>query len=94
MLVPMISHSPIVFWLLPVFGLRGAGYFLATTETISSFIRKPIGKVKIGNPPASWAQAPGRNGIMVAVLFLAASFYLLKQDLVRAALGIKPNSIP
>jgi hypothetical protein len=34
MLVPMISHSPIVFWLLPVFGLRGAGYFLATTETI------------------------------------------------------------
>jgi uncharacterized membrane protein YkgB len=34
MLVPMISHSPVVFWLLPVFGLRGAGYFLATTETI------------------------------------------------------------
>src|ERR1700733_14848575 len=34
MLVPMISHSPVVFWLLPVFGLRGTGYFLATTETI------------------------------------------------------------
>src|SRR5580692_9884916 len=34
MLVPMISHSPVVFWLLPVFGLRGAGYFLATTEAI------------------------------------------------------------
>jgi hypothetical protein len=34
MLVPMISDSPVVFWLLPVFGLRGAGYFLATTETI------------------------------------------------------------
>ena len=34
MLVPMISHSPVVFWLLPVFGVRGAGYFLATTETI------------------------------------------------------------
>ena len=34
MLVPLISHSPVVFWLLPVFGVRGAGYFLGTTETI------------------------------------------------------------
>src|SRR6201986_1175998 len=38
MLVPMISHSPVVFWLLPVFGVRGAGYFLATTETIFGFL--------------------------------------------------------
>ena len=28
MLVPLISHSPVVFWLLPTFGVRGAGYFL------------------------------------------------------------------
>ena len=34
MLVPLISHSPVVFWLLPAFGVRGAGYFLAITETI------------------------------------------------------------
>jgi uncharacterized membrane protein YkgB len=34
MLVPLISHSPVVFWLLPAFGIRGAGYFLATTEMI------------------------------------------------------------
>ena len=34
MLVPLINHSPIVFWLLPAFGVRGAGYFLGTTETI------------------------------------------------------------
>src|SRR6201993_3008104 len=33
-LVPLISHSPIVFWLLPAFGVRGAGYFLGTTEMI------------------------------------------------------------
>jgi len=32
MLVPLISHSPIVFWLEPVFGVRGAGYFLGTSE--------------------------------------------------------------
>jgi uncharacterized membrane protein YkgB len=34
MLVPLISHSPIVFWLIPVFGVRGASYFLGTTEAI------------------------------------------------------------
>jgi uncharacterized membrane protein YkgB len=33
-LVPLISHSPVVFWLLPAFGVRGAGYFLGTTELI------------------------------------------------------------
>ena len=34
MLVPLISHSPVVFWLLPAFGVRGAGYFLGTSEAI------------------------------------------------------------
>jgi uncharacterized membrane protein YkgB len=29
MLVPLISHSPVVFWLLPAFGVRGAGFFSA-----------------------------------------------------------------
>jgi hypothetical protein len=31
---------------------------------------------------------------MKDVLFLAASFYLLKQDMVRAALEIGPSSMP
>lgn len=31
-LAPLISHSPIVFWLEPVFGVRGAGYFLGSSE--------------------------------------------------------------
>jgi uncharacterized membrane protein YkgB len=34
MLVPLISHSPVVFWIIRAFGIRGAGYFLGTTETI------------------------------------------------------------
>jgi uncharacterized membrane protein YkgB len=34
MLAPLISHSPAVFWLIPAFGVRGAGYFLGTTETL------------------------------------------------------------
>jgi len=28
----VLSHSPIVFWLEPVFGVRGAGYFLGASE--------------------------------------------------------------
>src|ERR1700752_4001651 len=116
MLVPMISHSPVVFWLLPVFGLRGAGYFLATTETIFGTliflgywsprlgILGALGSVVtfIGTTsiipflPDSWAHEAGGFPIitlplgflMKAVLFLVASFYLLKQDLTRAALEI------
>ena len=34
MLVPLIDHSPVVFWLLPAFGVRGAGYFLGASEMI------------------------------------------------------------
>ena len=43
MLVPLISHSPVVFWLIPAFGVRGAGYFLGTTETFfGSLIFNPL----------------------------------------------------
>src|SRR6201995_610792 len=114
MLVPMISHSPVVFGLLPVFGLRGAGYFLATTEAIFGTliflgywsprlgILGALGSIVtfIGTTtivpflPDGWAQEAGGFPIMTLplgflmkdVLFLAASFYLLKQDLTRAAL--------
>src|ERR1700760_2203799 len=117
MLVPMISHSPVVFWLLPVFGIRGAGYFLATTETIFGAliflgywsprlgILGALGSIVtfIGTTtiipflPDAWAQEAGGFPIMTLplgflmkdVVFLAASFYLLKQDLVRAAMDIE-----
>jgi uncharacterized membrane protein YkgB len=117
MLVPMISHSPLVFWLLPVFGLRGAGYFLATTETIFGTLiflgyRSPrlgilgaLGSIVtyIGTTsiipflPDAWAREAGGFPIMTLplgflmkdFLFLAASFYLLKQDMVRSVLEPK-----
>jgi uncharacterized membrane protein YkgB len=117
MLVPMISHSPVVFWLLPVFGLRGAGYFLATTETtFGAFIFLGYWSPRLGILgalgsivtyigttsiipflPDAWAQQAGGFPIMTLplgflmkdFLFLAVSFYLLKQDLVRAAVEIK-----
>src|SRR6201987_6292509 len=121
MLVPMISHSPIVFWLLPVLGLRGAGYFLATTETIFGFliflgywsprlgILGALGSIVtyVGTTtimpflPGAWAQEAGGFPIFTLpmgflikdVLFLAASFYLLKQDLMRAALEMKLGKV-
>ena len=27
-LIPFISHGPLIFWLYPLFGIRGAAYFL------------------------------------------------------------------
>src|SRR5246127_2573866 len=31
-LIPYISHGPLIFWLYPVFGTRGATYFLGASE--------------------------------------------------------------
>ena len=117
MLVPLISHSPVVFWLPPAFGVRGAGYFLGTSEMIFGTliflgywsprlgILGALGSIVtyIGTTtimpflPGAWAQEAGgfpiftlpMGFLMKDVLFLAASFYLLKQDLVRAAMGIE-----
>ena len=116
MLVPLISHSPVVFWLLPAFGVRGAGYFLGTSELIFGTLIllgywKPVlgilgalGSIVtfIGTTsiipflPDAWAQQAGGFPIMTLptgfltkdVMFLIVSFYLLRQDLTRAALQI------
>jgi uncharacterized membrane protein YkgB len=116
MLAPLISHSPVVFWLIPAFGVRGAGYFLGTTETIFGFliflgywsprlgILGALGSIVtfIGTTsiipflPDGWAREAGGFPIMTLgmgflmkdFLFLAASFYLLKQDLTRVALEL------
>jgi uncharacterized membrane protein YkgB len=31
-ITPFISHSPLVFWLIPAFGVQGASFFLGATE--------------------------------------------------------------
>jgi uncharacterized membrane protein YkgB len=31
-LIPYISHGPLIFWMYPVFGIRGATYFLGAAE--------------------------------------------------------------
>jgi uncharacterized membrane protein YkgB len=114
---PFISHSPLVFWTIPAFGIRGAGYFLGTSESVFGvliflgFWSKRFGIVgALGSIvtylgtfsiipflPNAWAAEAGgfpAMGLPVAFLmkdflFLAASFYLLKQDLTRAALEIE-----
>jgi uncharacterized membrane protein YkgB len=48
-LVPLISHGPLIFWLYPVFGIRGAGRFLGSSEWLfcalifSGFWNKKLG---------------------------------------------------
>ncbi|MGC1301214.1 MAG: DUF417 family protein [Caulobacteraceae bacterium] len=33
-ITPFISHSPLVFWLIPAFGIRDASFFLGATEWV------------------------------------------------------------
>jgi uncharacterized membrane protein YkgB len=121
MLVPLISHSPVVFWLIPAFGVRGAGYFLGTTETIFGFlillgywnarlgVLGALGSIVtftgttsiIPFLPDAWAKEAGGFPIMTLpigfltkdILFLVASFYLLKRDLRRVAREIVGNDL-
>ncbi len=118
-ITPFISHSPLVFWLIPAFGVRGAGFFLGATEWLFGtliflgFWNRRLGILgALGSSvtflgtvtiipflPNAWAAEAGgfpAMNLLVAflvkdILFLAASFYLLKQDLTHAALEIKGN---
>src|SRR5438132_5504896 len=112
-LIPFISNGPLIFWLYPVFGVRGASWFLGASEWLFAallfwgFWNKKAGVLgalgclfaMIGTVtiipfmPDGWDAAagfPAMKGnvafLMKDVVLLAASFYLLKQDLVRAAL--------
>ena len=50
-LIPLISHGPLIFWLYPAFGIRGAGRFLGTSEWVfcvllfSGFWNKRLGVI-------------------------------------------------
>jgi len=113
MLAPLINHSPVVFWLIPAFGVRGAGFFLGTTELLfGALIFLGYWNHKLGILGAlgsivtftgttgiifflhdAWAKEAGGFPIMTLplgflmkdFLFLAVSFYLLREDLADAA---------
>jgi uncharacterized membrane protein YkgB len=117
-LVPFISSGPLTFWMYPVFGPRGASYFLGVSEWLTAalliwgFWNPKVGVLAailsvatfvttvtiIPFLPDGWNAAaggfPAMNGnmafLMKDVVLLAASVYLLKQDVARAS----PPEIP
>lgn len=112
-LIPYISHGPLIFWMYPVFGMRGSTYFLGVSEWLFGallflgFWNKRLGILgALGScftfvatatiipfMPGGWAASAGGFPAMTErVAFLmkdialfAVSFYLLKQDLIRAS---------
>jgi len=114
-LIPYISNGPLISWMYPAFGIRGACYFLGVSEWLFGvllflgFWNKTAGILGAAGScasfvstvtilpfmPGAWAPSaggfPAMTGtgafLMKDVVLLAASFYLLKQDLQRVALA-------
>jgi uncharacterized membrane protein YkgB len=112
-LIPLITHGPLISWLYPVFGIRGAGRFLGVAEwsfgtlLLAGFWNKKLGILgAIGSCfsfiatstiipflPNAWTASAGGFPAMSAdgaflmkdLVLFAASFYLLRQDVIRAS---------
>jgi uncharacterized membrane protein YkgB len=113
-LIPYISHGPLIFWMYPVFGIRGATYFLGVSEwtfgalLLLGFWNKKLGilgalglifsmistSTIIPFMPGGWAASAGGFPAMTEpvaflmkdLVILAASVYLLRQDVIRVSL--------
>jgi uncharacterized membrane protein YkgB len=114
-LIPYISNGPLISWLYPAFGIRGASWFLGVMEwtfgllLFWGFWSRPAGILgALGScgtyaatttiipfMPNGWDEVAGGFPAMTGnvpflikdIVLLAASFYLLKQDVVRAILS-------
>jgi uncharacterized membrane protein YkgB len=114
-LIPYISNGPLIFWMYPVFGIRGASWFLGVSEWLFGallflgFWDKRLGILGAAGStitfvmtvtiipfmPNGWAASaggfPAMTGnvpfLMKDVVLLAASLYLLKQDVARLSEG-------
>jgi uncharacterized membrane protein YkgB len=110
-LIPYISNGPLIWWMYPVFGIRGASWFLGIAEwtfgalLFAGFWDKRLGILGAAGSvvtfimtvtiipfmPDGWAASaggfPAMTGnvpfLMKDVVLLAASIYLLKQDVAR-----------
>jgi len=109
-LVPFISNGPLISWMYPAFGYRGASWFLGASEwtfgalILAGFWDKRLGILgALGSTvtflmtvtiipfmPDGWdpvAGFPAMSGnvpfLMKDVVLLAASIYLLRQDVLR-----------
>jgi uncharacterized membrane protein YkgB len=111
-LVPFIRNGPLIFWMYPVFGVRGASIFLGVTEwtiflllvwgiwnrtagvlgALGSCVTFVATVTIIPFMPDGWDEVAGGFPAMTNnvpflvkdVALLAVSFYLLKQNVVRA----------
>ena len=114
-MIPFIENGPLIFWMYPVLGVRGATYLLGVSEwlfgalLLLGFWNRTLGILgALGScasfvstvtilpfMPGAWAASaggfPAMTGtgafLMKDVVLLAASFYLLKQDLLRLSLS-------
>jgi uncharacterized membrane protein YkgB len=111
-LVPFISNGPLISWMYPAFGYRGASWFLGASEwtfgalILAGFWDKRLGILgALGSTvtflmtvtiipfmPDGWdpvAGFPAMSGnvpfLMKDVVLLAASIYLLRQDVLRVS---------
>jgi uncharacterized membrane protein YkgB len=110
-LIPYISNGPLIWWMYPVFGIRGTSWFLGVAEwtfgalLFAGFWDKRLGILGAAGSvvtfimtvtiipfmPDGWAASaggfPAMTGnipfLMKDVVLLAASIYLLKQDVAR-----------
>ena len=120
-LIPYISNGPLLSWMYPVFGVRGAGWFLGLSEwsfatlLFLGFWHKRLGILgALGScaaflgtitiipfMPDGWAASaggfPAMTGnvpfLMKDIVLFAASVYLLKQDVSRAALRVTQSAL-
>src|ERR1700754_3748116 len=111
-LIPYISNGPLISWMYPVFGIRGASWFLGVIEWLTcllllgGFWSRQAGILgALGScatfvstvtiipfMPDGWDEVAGGFPAMTGnvpfllkdVVLLAASFYLLKQDVIGA----------
>jgi uncharacterized membrane protein YkgB len=118
-LIPYISNGPLIFWLYPALGMRGATWFLGTSEwtfgtlLFLGFWNKKLGILgALGSTftfiatltiipfmPDGWDAAaggfPAMTGnvpfLMKDVVLLAASVFLLIQDVRRELRSVGPT---
>jgi uncharacterized membrane protein YkgB len=120
-LIPYISNGPLIFWMYPVFGIRGASWFLGVSEWLFGallflgFWNKKLGILGAAGStatfiatvtiipfmPNGWAPSAGGFPAMAGnvpflmkdVVLLAASIYLLKQDVMRVSSSTKNRTV-
>jgi uncharacterized membrane protein YkgB len=118
-LIPYISNGPLISWMYPVFGTRGATWFLGVAEwtfgllLFLGFWNKQLGILgAIGSCfsfvatstiipffPNGWESSAGGFPAMTEhvaflmkdLVLLAASFYLLRQDVLRWESAHEPS---